>query len=129
MIRFEKGLRDLVPTELRGTVEGRLGPLLVEAEAVQPAGPAHREQVTGLAALLETAAVPVRVRLLSDDATEVTVYHVGELGTFLSHELDLRPGTYTVVGSRPGYRDVRKELVVAPGAQQQSLSIQCEETI
>ncbi len=103
--------------------------LLVDAEGVQPVGPTHREQVEELAALLETAAKPVRVRLESDDATEVTIYHVARLGTFLSHELDLRPGTYTVVGTRSGYRDVRKKLVVAPGEPQQTLSIQCEETI
>jgi Tfp pilus assembly protein PilF len=103
--------------------------LLVEAEAAQPAGPKHRRQVNGLAELLEVAAKPVRVRLVSDDATEVTVYHVGRLGAFLSHELELRPGTYTVVGSRSGYRDVRKELVVTPDAQPQSLSIQCEEIL
>jgi len=103
--------------------------LLVEAEAVRLPGPTHREQVDGLAALLETAATPVHVRLVSDDATEVTLYHVGRLGTFLSHELDLRPGTYTLVGSRPGFRDVRKELVVTPGAQQPSVSIQCEESL
>jgi tetratricopeptide (TPR) repeat protein len=103
--------------------------LLVEAEGVHPAGPRHQEQVVRLAALLETASHPVRVRLISDDATEVTVYHVGKLGTFLSHELELRPGTYTVVGSRPGYRDVRKELVVTPDGLEEPLSILCEETI
>jgi len=34
-----------------------------------------------------------------------------------------------VVGSRPGYRDVRKTLVVKPGVEQVSLTIQCETKI
>jgi hypothetical protein len=34
-----------------------------------------------------------------------------------------------VVGSRSGYRDVRKQLSVSPGKQGTSLTIRCEEMI
>jgi len=102
--------------------------LLAEASVVEPAGPRLRQQLDDLRGLLRVAATPVRVRLESDNLTEVTVYHVGRLGTFERHELELRPGTYTVVGRRDGYRDVRRQLVVAPG-EQPTLVVRCEEEI
>ena len=103
--------------------------LLEEARATEPAGPQHRRQVEDLAALIRVADVKVRVRLESDDETEVTVYRVGRLGKFESHELELRPGTYTVVGSRRGYRDVRRTLVVVAGQRPEPLVVRCEERI
>ncbi len=75
------------------------------------------------------ASAPVRVRLESDDETEVTVYTVGRLGTFRERELELRPGAYTVVGSRRGYRDVRHQLVVVAGQEPEPLVVRCEEKI
>jgi len=69
------------------------------------------------------------VTLNSDGLTNVQIYHVGRLGQFISQQLDLRPGTYTVVGSRPGYRDVRQTLTVKPGQAQLALDIRCEESV
>jgi tetratricopeptide (TPR) repeat protein len=102
--------------------------LLAKASVVEPAGPRLRQQLDDLRGLLRVAATPVRVRLESDNLTEVTVHRVGRLGTFERHELELRPGTYTVVGSRDGYRDVRQQLVVAPG-EHPTLVVRCEEEI
>ncbi len=67
--------------------------------------------------------------LESDNITRVTVYRIGELGSFARHTLELVPGTYTVVGTRPGYRDVRRELAVRPGQVPEVLVIRCEERI
>jgi len=47
---------------------------------------------------------------VSDNLTEVSVYRVGRLGRFTAQELLLRPGRYTVVGTREGYKDVRQEV-------------------
>ena len=41
----------------------------------------------------------------------------------------LPPGNYTVVGTRPGYRDVRREINVVPGAALQPVVVRCEEKI
>jgi hypothetical protein len=71
----------------------------------------------------------VAVQLESDGETEVTVYRVGRLGRFQTRQLELRPGSYTVVGSRRGYRDVRRELEVAPGQSPPPLRIVCQEAI
>jgi len=102
---------------------------LEEAARVEPAGPRHQAQIASLTKILAVAKVTVRVRLESDKRTEVVVYKVGRLGTFERHELDLRPGTYTVVGTRAGYRDVRKKLVVIAGEQPPPLVIRCTEKI
>ncbi len=72
---------------------------------------------------------PVRVRLESDQQTEVVLYRVGRLGAFDRFELELRPGTYTAVGTRNGFRDVRREFTVRPGTQAGPFVIRCEEPI
>jgi len=83
-------------------------------------------RISALQQLVQQAAMPVTVTLYSDGQTEVAVYHVGRLGTFTEHRLELLPGEYTVVGTRAGYRDVRKQLQVPPGVSV-LLVIRCEE--
>lgn len=78
---------------------------------------------------LKRATTKVIVRLASDNATEVTVYRVGRLGRFQDREVTLTPGTYTLVGSRPGYKDVRVELIVAPDSASPRIFIACEERV
>ena len=103
--------------------------LLIEAEQLEPVGQRLRQQLTAFARLLAAAAQPVRVWLVSDDETEVTVFQVGRLGRFERRALDLRPGTYTVVGSRTGYRDVRRKLLVPPGESPAPFVVRCEEKL
>jgi hypothetical protein len=79
--------------------------------------------------LLRLAETPIRVALASDNATDVQVYRVGKLGLFEHRDLELMPGRYTVVGTRAGYRDVRKELNLLPGTTPPPLTIRCEERI
>ena len=54
---------------------------------------------------------------------------MARLGLFNQHQLELRPGTYTAVGSRLGYRDVRVEFTVKPGSPTPAVTIACTETI
>jgi hypothetical protein len=75
------------------------------------------------------ARTPVPVRLLSDGRTEVVVLRVGRLGAFREKALDLRPGSYVVVGSRRGYRDARRTLVVEPGRSPEPLLVRCDEAL
>ncbi|NHZ73461.1 MAG: protein kinase [Nitrospirae bacterium] len=103
--------------------------LLSEARSTEPSGPVLRRQIDSLAERLAVATRPIRVELVSDNLTEVTVYRVGRLGRFTQQVLDLRPGTYTVVGSRAGYRDVRRRLTVSPNQSSRPLEVRCEEEI
>ena len=103
--------------------------LVVDITRMPVIGPrlsSHRDE---LSRLLKRAATPLTVTLVSDNVTNVSIYKVGKLGNFETHELDLRPGTYVAVGSRPGYRDVRLEFRVAPEIDQQPVVVRCEEPI
>ena len=102
---------------------------LDDARATEPSGPVLRRQIEGLAERIAVATTPIRVELVSDNLTEVTVYRVGRLGRFSQQVLDLRPGTYTVVGSRAGYRDVRRRLTVDPSRPPKPLDVRCGEEI
>jgi len=73
--------------------------------------------------------VPVRLELVSDNATEVQIQRVGTFGTFSKREIELKPGKYTVVGTRPGFRDVRRDVTIAPGRDVQTISVSCVEPI
>jgi tetratricopeptide (TPR) repeat protein len=104
--------------------------LLEEAREVHDAGPKHRERVAKLEELVQAYAVPVTLKLVSDELTDVTLTRVGRLGKFDERTLELRPGRYTVVGSRDGYRDVRREIEIAPGKSVGVvIVIRCEEKI
>ncbi len=102
---------------------------LQQAQAISNPGPVLSRQLRQVGDLLEQAATPVGVTLRSDNLTSVTVYRIGELGSFTQRALQLKPGRYVVVGTRSGYRDVRRELNVAPGATPPALLIQCVDPI
>ena len=103
--------------------------LIDEARAVPERGPALEEQIAQLERLVALASMPIVVQLTSDQQTAVTLYRVGALGAFASQEVELRPGTYTVIGSRDGYRDVRQTFTVVPGRTLPPISVVCVEPI
>lgn len=102
---------------------------LTRARSIPNPGPILLQQMSKLSDWLARAEVPVPVAFQSDNQTKVSIRRVAELGTFEQRSLELAPGSYTVVGTRPGYRDVRRELTVMPGAAQTPLVIRCEEKI
>ncbi len=103
--------------------------LMGRAGAVEPKGPVFARQLADLQDRFELAAKPLTLELVSDDATEVVIYRIGRLGRFKSRMLSLRPGTYTIVGSRPGYKDVRREVKLVAGQKIPPVFIACEEAI
>jgi tetratricopeptide (TPR) repeat protein len=103
--------------------------LLASASDAPPTEPRLAGKISRLRQLVSVARTPVTVTLTSDGETDVVVYHVARLGKLQAHQLDLRPGDYTVQGSRAGYRDVRKVIRVRPGRPVPPLMIRCEETI
>lgn len=72
---------------------------------------------------------PVRLSLVSDSATDVAIPGIGELGTFARRDIELKPGRYTVIGTRDGYRDVRRDIVIAPGKEGQAIRVSCSDPI
>jgi serine/threonine protein kinase len=102
---------------------------LQRAAAIDQPGRALTTAMARLQAHLATSRVTSMVTLSSDNLTDVLVYRVGRLGRFTSQQVELRPGRYTAVGSRAGYRDVRREFRVGPGGVEGSIDIRCEERI
>lgn len=97
--------------------------------AIEEPGPRLQGQLDELQVLLETSQVPLDITLVSDNLTEVTVLRVAELGLFEQTTLSLKPGNYVAVGSRPGYREVRKEFTVGFGKTPEQVVVQCEERV
>jgi hypothetical protein len=102
---------------------------LEEAMDTAPRGPRLAAQIARLEAALERASTPVAVVLESDSLTDVMVYRVGRLGSFSRRELKLKPGAYTIVGSRSGFRDIRLQLVVHPDSPPEPLVVRCTERL
>jgi len=103
--------------------------LVVDVTRMPEIGPRLSGQRDELSRLLKRAATPLTVSLVSDNMTDVSIYKIGKLGSFETRQLDLRPGIYVAVGSRPGYRDVRLEFRVAPEIELQPVVVRCEEAI
>ncbi len=117
----ERTYTDAVYTAARNSLQ--------QAQAIVAPGPVLSRQISQVGNLLSEAATPIEVTLRSDNLTSVTVYRVGALGNFTQRALQLKPGHYVIVGTRSGYRDVRRELNVAPGDLAPALSIQCVDPI
>ena len=129
---LEAKLKNLIenPTLLfSDTVLADSRKLIDEASAQEERGPRLQEQIDGLSRLVSLASTPIKVELRSDQLTEVTLYRVGALGAFTAKEVELRPGTYTAIGSRNGFRDVRQTFTVLPGRELPPVSVICVESI
>jgi hypothetical protein len=110
-------------------VRGAARATLNRASTVQGPGPVLSHKIKELQDLVAAAETPVRIAIASDNQTEVTIYRVGKLGTFERKDMELLPGRYTVIGTRTGFRDVRREFTIMPGREPPSLVVRCEEQI
>ena len=67
-----------------------------------------------LEAALQQYREPVAVSFISDNSIDVNLSNVGNLGRFTQRTLTLRPGTYTLRGSKNGCRDIYANISVLP---------------
>lgn len=70
---------------------------------------------------------PVALTLRSDNATQITLSNVGNLGAFVEKTLEVRPGEYTIRGTANGCRDLYMKIEVIPGIQPVDLT--CKEPL
>jgi len=103
--------------------------LLQTAEQQPSVGPVLRAQITRLTTLLPALDKPVRLSLVSDNLTQVTIPSVGTFGSFARRDIELKPGHYTVIGTRDGYREVRRDITVTPGEEYLTVNVSCSEPI
>ncbi len=103
--------------------------LLTAAESLAPRGPRLAAQIQTLKAGVQAAETMVPVTLVSDGQTDVAVLRVARLGRITRQTLELRPGIYTIVGARNGYKDVRQTIRVEADQRALQVSIACKEKI
>ena len=103
--------------------------LLQTAEQQPDSGPVLRTQIARLTNLLPALDKPVRLSLVSDNRTQVTIQSVGSFGTFARRDIELKPGRYTLIGTRDGYREVRRDITVSPGEEYLTVNVSCQEPI
>lgn len=101
--------------------------LLAQSRQVSSAGPRLAQQQETLAAQISVASQPAQLLLISDAQTDVRLQYHGDIGRFKQKTLTVRPGRYLIQGGRDGYREVRFEVDVVPGAQ--SVEVICSEAI
>ncbi len=103
--------------------------LLQTAQQQPTVGPVLRTQIARLTALLPALDKPVRLSVVSDNLTQVTIQSVGNFGSFARRDIELKPGRYTVIGTRDGYREVRHDITVSPGREYLTVKVSCSEPI
>lgn len=97
--------------------------------AIESPGPRLVDQLDRLQVLLETSQVPLDIRIVSDNLTDVAILRIGNLGLFEETMVSLKPGRYVAVGKRIGYREVREEFIVGFGQTPDEVVVQCSERI
>ena len=103
--------------------------VLKVANAISDVGASLRDKRDRLQKLIDGFSTPRSVIFRSDEKTDVTVFQVSRLGQFSERRMMLRPGVYTALGSRAGYRDVRIRFRVPPSDEKTAIIIRCEEKI
>ena len=103
--------------------------VLLKAARIKDPGKKLLDQINRLSHFISLARIPIEIELRSDNKTEVTVNRVRNFGKLASTKLELYPGTYTIVGKRRGYRDVREEVILRGGRPVRPILISCTEKI
>jgi hypothetical protein len=103
--------------------------LLQSAQEEPSPGPILRSQIARLGALLPGLDKPVSLSLVSDSQTQVAIPSIGSFGSFAERDIQLKPGHYTVIGTRDGYHEVRRDITVSPGQDSQTVTVRCDEPI
>ena len=130
--QLDKSLKSIIARPDRLQDEGPLREarqILKSAERVDNPGKVLQSQILTLSKLVRNASITVDVVLRSDNATEVEIYHIGRFHPFLEKPIPLKPGTYTVVGRRPGFKDVRLSIKIEAEMKMPVFFIRCEEPI
>jgi tetratricopeptide (TPR) repeat protein len=130
--RLDKHFRNIIdePGRLSDQeVADATAQLLRQASAIKPRGPLLTQQLEQLEKVLKIANTPIVITLQSDMETEVTLRKVARLGRFEQRELNLRPGTYVAVGTRDGYRDVRRTFSINHDSEPPTVVIACTDPI
>ncbi|MYC25651.1 MAG: hypothetical protein F4X56_07025 [Gammaproteobacteria bacterium] len=68
---------------------------------------------------------PVKVTVISDNRTKLRIRPGKEIGSFRSKTLEVLPGTYEIVGTRRGFKQVTQKLEVTPDSESIEIKVEC----
>ena len=68
---------------------------------------------------------PVEVTINSDNRTKLRIRPGKEIGSFRSKTLEVLPGTYEIVGTRRGFKQVTQKLEVTPDSEPIEIKVEC----
>ncbi|MDA8637732.1 hypothetical protein N9L49_03865 [Rhodospirillales bacterium] len=91
--------------------------------------PSLKARSQELAAFLIVYSTPVEVTVVSDGVTQVSVRGIGQVGRTTGRTINLKPGTYSFEGKRPGYVSTLIKVDIAPGAEGITVEVICDEPI
>lgn len=86
-------------------------------------------QIGMLQSYLEKATVPIKLQIISDNKTDISVRGIGIIGNVLDKTIELPPGEYALEGRRDGYRSVLVPLTVNFDDTNLSAEVICNEKI
>ncbi|NNC98662.1 MAG: hypothetical protein HKN85_00610 [Gammaproteobacteria bacterium] len=135
--RLDQQIRELLADTLsfgRAERKNEAMRTLADAKAISNKGPRLRQQIAELEQALQQSDVAIKVSLVSDNLTEVSLQKIGsraiKLGQFSNKNLALKPGRYVATGVRLGYQDVRTEIELFPGNENiRSITIRCDTAV
>jgi tetratricopeptide (TPR) repeat protein len=114
--------------EKNGEYEKALIVLREGRKIIDPSG-VVTEMIQHLEGILEELSKPQSVKIISDNQTDIQIYKVGKYDPSPELNLELKPGEYTVIGSRLMYRDVRYTIKVEVGEAPEPLEVVCKEKL
>lgn len=103
--------------------------LLEGAKVFEDFSPSLKARTQELSAFAIVYSTPVRVMVVSDGQTQVSVRGVGQVGKTTGRTINLKPGTYSFEGKRAGYIAKLIKVEIPPGAQNISIEVICDEPI
>lgn len=90
----------ITSSEVRTFAKG----LLENAESLKPYSPSLKKNLVRLKEIVIAAEIPVAVRLVSDNKTDIFLRNFGPLGRTHEKIIQLKPGKYYFEGRRKGFR-------------------------
>ncbi len=79
--------------------------------------------------IIDAYSTLIDITIRSDNETQIMIYQVAKFGQFNEKKIQLRPGRYTIVGSKEGYRDFRNTINITTNDSKRFINVICKEKI
>jgi len=91
-----------------------------------PLGPRMKKKFDTIKSSLDDLSKKYEINVFSDGKSEVSIQRAGSLGKFKEISITLRPGEYTFIAKRSGYKTVMKTIMIINA---ESFELFCSERI